>query len=323
MSSAEEKVQEVLDRAKVTAHDAKDDNEPLLSSLAAPASDTSGDSNGDVGQSQAIFQHLLKTTMDATMGEGTEAGSGGGDRCGEGRVDAQVMKETVAAVQTGDLDSLDMDCILGEALTSITKSLGIDMKEELRGRVGSDGEMQQILGNNMAELVANMKGLDDENAKLLAKLGRLQEDLQNSAAEFEEEKEFELEQLLAMQGKFLGEFEKSTAQVQLSAKDLVRTVAELEQTGDVLTSLAMFSVKNNSQKAAFVLGLALAFKVPFDALQLFLMRGTEFSDWLTIFTQSVLCVAFMNHYGLVRAALNELSPSRGGGGGKEGTENKE
>jgi hypothetical protein len=323
MSSAKEKVQEVLDRAKVTALDAKDDHEPMLPSLAAPANDTSHDSISVVGQSQAVFQHLLKTTMDATMGESAEAGSGGGDGGGGGRVDAQVVKETVAAVQMGDLDSLDMDSILGEALTSITKSIGIDMKEELRGRAGSDEEMQQILGNNMAELVANMRHLDDENAELLAKLGRLQEDLQNSTVEFEEEKGLELEQLLAMQGKFQGEFEKSTAQVQLSATDLVRTVAELEQTGDMLTSLAMFSVKNNSQKAAFVLGLALAFKAPFDALQLFLVRSTEFSDWFTIFTQSVLCVALMNHYGLVRAAFNELSPSRGGCGAKESMEGKE
>ena len=96
-------------------------------------------------------------------------------------------------------------------------------------------------------------------------------------------------------------------QMKMSAEDLAKTLAELEQTGDVMTSLAMFPIKNTGQKGAFVLGLALLFKVPFDAFQLFAVRSTEFSDWFTIFTQSALCVAFFNHYGLVRSIFNELS----------------
>jgi hypothetical protein len=48
----------------------------------------------------------------------------------------------------------------------------------------------------------------------------------------------------------------------------------------------------------------LLLKVPFDVTQLWALRSTDFSDWLGIFTQAGLCLAFMNHYGMVRAILN-------------------
>ena len=93
----------------------------------------------------------------------------------------------------------------------------------------------------------------------------------------------------------------------MSSEELARTFAELEQTGDVMTSLAMFPIKNSGQKIAFVLGLALLFKVPFDSFQLFLVRSSDPSDWFTIFTQSTLCLAFFNHYGLLKAVVNEIT----------------
>jgi len=256
-------------------------------------------SMGAQTQAQAVFEQLLKTSMDESM----EAGAG---------VDDQVRKDTVEAAKSGDLAALDMDSILGEALTTITKNLGIDMKEELAGRGGGEtpAEMQKIVGRNMAELMENMKSLDEENTKLYEKLNRLQEDLQSETQDFEEKKEYELEQLLAMQEKFQADFEQSSSQVRMSSEDLARTLAKLEQTGDVMTALAMFPVKNMGQKVAFVLGLALLFKVPFDSVQLFLVRSSDFSDWFTIFTQSALCVAFMNHYGLVRALLNEATEGK-------------
>ena len=50
-----------------------------------------------------------------------------------------------------------------------------------------------------------------------------------------------------------------------------------------------------------MLGLALVFKVPFDIFQLWSVRSTDPSDWLTILTQTGLCLAFMNNYGLIGA----------------------
>ena len=63
----------------------------------------------------------------------------------------------------------------------------------------------------------------------------------------------------------------------------------------------MFPIKSIDKKAAFVLGLSLALKVPYDALQLFAVRSMDASDMLGLVVQAGLCVAFFNHYGLVRA----------------------
>jgi CDP-6-deoxy-D-xylo-4-hexulose-3-dehydrase len=83
--------------------------------------------------------------------------------------------------------------------------------------------------------------------------------------------------------------------------NLERLMSDLDQNADVMTALALFPVKRIDQKITFVLGLALLFKVPFDILQLVAVRSTDPSDWLTIVTQTGLCLAFMNNYGLLSA----------------------
>jgi len=51
-----------------------------------------------------------------------------------------------------------------------------------------------------------------------------------------------------------------------------------------------------------VVGLALAFKVPYDLLHtLVATRGLDGSDLLALAAQGGLCLAAFNHYGLVRA----------------------
>ena len=120
------------------------------------------------------------------------------------------------------------------------------------------------------------------------------------------QKDYELEQLLEMQSKFKGELGKSSEMVQTSASDLAKMFAELEQTADVMTALAMFPIKNEGQKAAFVLGLGLVFKVLFDSIQLVGIRSGDFSDWFTVFTQTALALALWNHYGLIRAFINQI-----------------
>lgn len=79
----------------------------------------------------------------------------------------------------------------------------------------------------------------------------------------------------------------------------------LETNADFITALALFPLKSIDKKVAFVLGLALLFKIPSDILFLFRIRSGEFDDWFTIFTQSVLCVTLLSHYGIVRALLNK------------------
>ena len=79
----------------------------------------------------------------------------------------------------------------------------------------------------------------------------------------------------------------------------------MEANADVLTALAMFPFKSNDKKVCFVLGLALLFKIPFDVSFLYSVRSLDFTDWFTVITQSVLCLALMNHYGMLRALFNK------------------
>lgn len=72
-------------------------------------------------------------------------------------------------------------------------------------------------------------------------------------------------------------------------------------------ALALFPIKPVDKKAAFVLGLALAFKVPFDAAQLFAIRTFDPSDLFGLAVQGGLCLALFNHYGLVRALFQKTS----------------
>lgn len=115
------------------------------------------------------------------------------------------------------------------------------------------------------------------------KLDTLKEGLQRETADFEEQKELELSELLLMQQKFAGEFEKSQVQiscsqslcnwfkkntilfiqsvVQSSAKNIKQVVADLEENADFVTALALFKFKSVDKQICFVAGLALVFKV--------------------------------------------------------------
>ena len=69
------------------------------------------------------------------------------------------------------------------------------------------------------------------------------------------------------------------------------------------SALALFPIKTIDKKLAFVFGLALFFKVSFDAALLFSIRSSDFSDWFGVIVQGALGAAFFNHYGLLRAAF--------------------
>ena len=69
----------------------------------------------------------------------------------------------------------------------------------------------------------------------------------------------------------------------------------------------MFQFHTVDQKIAFVMGLSLLLKIPFDVWQLFSMRSSltaDFaSDWLPLFAQAVVCLLCLNHFGLLKAAM--------------------
>lgn len=75
-------------------------------------------------------------------------------------------------------------------------------------------------------------------------------------------------------------------------------------------SLALFRMRSIDKKIAFIVGLSLLLKVPYDAASLVSLRSLDFTDWFSVFTQSGLCLACFNHYGLLRAIAVSTMNSR-------------
>lgn len=109
---------------------------------------------------------------------------------------------------------MDVNAILGDALSALTNELGIDMTKELENDPQASSKMKAIVASSMQELAKNMEDLDKQSVELYEKLGNLQEELVNETTQFEEAKQMELGELLQMQNKFKTDFEKSSDMVQ-------------------------------------------------------------------------------------------------------------
>jgi len=242
---------------------------------------------------QENFAKLLKETMDQQNSVTVE--------------DDEVIRTTLDAMTQGDMANLDMKSLLGDALSTITAEMGIDMRSELMGSPQSMKDVQGIMANNMAELARNMEELDKESSVLYAQLGNLEADLRQETSNFDQAKSYELEGLLASQNTLQSDLAESRSKLEVSTNQMKNMMSDLEDRADALTALALFSVKSVDKKIAFIVGLALLFKVPFDISQLWAIRSTDFNDWLTIFTQSALCFTCLGHYGLVKAIGNTLN----------------
>ena len=304
---------------------------------------------------QATFAQLLKITME----QQTDAAS---SLLADLPDDA--VRGTVDAITQGDLAALDMKSLLGEALTTLTEQLGIDMKvqydvwytplhtfphilsphstltplsphsdptvlplfshthtphtplthpshtphtplthmkSELQNNPQTMGDIQSLMAANMADLAKNMEELDKESLALFEQLGTLEADLRKETAAFDEQKQMELGELLQSQNQMQDDFAKSRVKVQASTEQLENMMKTLEEDADALTCMALFPVKSVDKKVAFIVGLALVFKVPFDLSRLVAVGSTDFTDMLTILTQTGLCLACLNHYGLLSA----------------------
>lgn len=257
--------------------------------MAAVEEATAGLSADEKVSAQETFSSLLKASMDAQV----EAGEAGG-------VDEDVQKATIDAVAGGDLAALDVKSLLGDSLSMLTDSLGIDMAAELSDPK-TRTDMQAILEGGMSELAANMKELDEQNEALYQQLGSLERELREETQAFNEKKSGELEDLLAQQSSFQQDLDASRVKVEASAAQLEGLMADLEEKADVLTALALFPVKRVDKKAAFVLGLGTVFKTLYNLSEMLAVRSTDPSDWLNIITQVGLVFVFFSHYGLVKA----------------------
>ena len=243
----------------------------------------------DASTNEAVFAQLLKATMDATE----ESASS---------VSPDLIQNTINAVNEGDMSKLDLNLVLGDALKSLTDQLNIDMREELSS-MNNKEQMQSILAGGMAELVSNMKELDEQSNALYARLETLQQELAAETTQFEEKKQDELNGLLLEQAKLQSELTKSVKNIKESTDKLENVMSDLEKNADALTAIALFPFKTTDKKVSFVLGLALLFKVPFDVSLAFSIRSADPSDWFGIAVQSGLCLALFHNYGLVQAVM--------------------
>ena len=259
---------------------------------AAPGSPPPGATDAEI-DAQETFAQLLKATMEQQTDAATAL---------LGDMPDDMVRGTVDAIAQGDIAALDMKALLGEALSTLTDQLGIDMKAELQNSPQSMGEIQGLMVANMADLAKNMEELDKESQVLYDQLGSLEADLRRETAAFDEQKQMELGELLESQNQLQDEFSKSKAKLQVSTAQLEGMMKSLEEDADALTALALFPIKPVDKKIAFIVGLALVFKVPFNLSQLVAVGSTDlFSDMLTILTQSALCLVCLNHYGLLSA----------------------
>ena len=246
------------------------------------------DSDGSRELAQQTFAQLLKASMDATE-----------DRAGQ--TEEETVKQTLEAVSSGDFAALDVKSLLGETLGTLAEQMGIDVRSELVGSGKAQQDLQAIMTSSMAELATNMAALDEQSQQLYQKLGNLEEELRKDSEAFDRQKSSELEELLGRQTLLQNDIDFSRDRVQATSQQLEKLMSDLDEKADALTSLALFPIKSTDRKIAFVFGLALLFKVPFDALRFFNIRTLDPSDLLGLVTQAGLCLAFFNHYGLVKA----------------------
>lgn len=238
---------------------------------------------------EQTFQSLLKVTMD--------------DATVPRDLSEQVVGTTVQSIQSGDFAVLDVKTLIGETLSALTSELGIDMGQELSDSQSQE-IMRKIVGSSMAELAQNMAELESESQGLYNQLSSLQAALKDETEQFEERKQDELEELLTQQKSLTSDYVRSQTNLKATSEQLRDSLVNLENSADFITALALFPLKSNDKKIAFVIGLALLLKVPFDMVSLFQIRSSDFTDWFTIFTQFTLCLTLFSHYGLVKALLN-------------------
>eukprot|EP01036_Dinobryon_divergens_P030514 gene30514-39768_t len=220
---------------------------------------------------------------------------------------SELVTNTVSAVTTENFASLDMKGILGEALYKLSTSMGINVTDDLTQSEESKKDIQAIMQLNLKEVASNLKQLDEESAQLFERLGNLRTELQQETVEFEEKKQEELDELLLRQSQMKVEYSASQAYLQESTDKLQRIMADVTENADIITSLALFPIKTTDQKLAFVAGLSLLFKVPYDLWHsLIQLRDYDQATLTSLLLQAAVGVACFHHYGLVRAAFNTI-----------------
>lgn len=155
--------------------------------------------------------------------------------------------------------------------------------------------------SSVAELAENMKELDLKSAELYEKLSNLEKELQMETEIYDEVKQMELSELLNDQNRLQQELSVSQQSMKENAFKLEEIMGKFEREADVLTALALFPLKSQDKKIAFIVGLALVFKIPYDMSMMFAVRGIEGNEIFSLLTQTLLAFTCFFHYGLIQA----------------------
>ena len=104
-----------------------DIDEPSILELDMASSEEGLDQNSRE-ISQKTFQQLLKTSMDL---------AGNNEEFSD-----SIMRGTVETVSSGNFLKMDVNSILGDALSTLTEELGIDMNKEIANDEQASGQMK-------------------------------------------------------------------------------------------------------------------------------------------------------------------------------------
>ena len=198
----------------------------------------------------------------------------------------------------GDLTQLDLQSVLGDALKSLTDQMDIDITKELENP-STKKDLQAILATSMSELATNMKELDEKSKELYGQLDNVRQDLLTATTAYDEEKSEELDKILFEQAKLQQELAITAAAVKDKTENLSNILNDYEANGDAVTQLALFPLKKLPQKIAFVIGLSLLFKVPYDVV-----KDVAYHDYGNLFSigvQFLLSITLFHYYGLIQA----------------------
>lgn len=273
-------------------------------------------------ESEKMFAALLRQSMQqvSTVSENSSKSSD------EPLDVSETRWRTVDAITSGQVDKLgklilrfvrssylangnkiylfvDMDALLGKTMATLAKQLDVDVRERLSQRE-SLNQMQNIIGIGMSELTAGLAEVDEQSQILYNQLENIQIDLKNETENFQTTKQMELDMFMNSQRLFQNEVVKSQKQMRNSTDTLQNLLVKLENEADLLSAIALFPLKTIDKKIAFVFGLTLFFKVPFDGFRV-LFNSVDSNDWFGVIVQGLVMFACFNHYGLVKAAFQK------------------
>ena len=276
---------EEMDRMEAEGDDEEEEDDDELTLADLPVSSSIPQPQGTAIPTTRMdeFAALLRNAM--TRANETEASE-------------DAMSATVAAAETGNVAGLDLTAIIGDTLSSISKEAGLDVRGELSE---NPEQLRSILQGSIAELGTTLKEIDVSSAELYSQLGRLEQELRAETEAFEERKQLELSELLVDQNRLGRELRTSRENVQQSTEKLSALMRSYEEQADFITALALFPLKSVDKKVAFVVGLALALKVPYDAAMLFAVRGADASELMVLIAQAIIGFACLWHYGIIAA----------------------